>query len=68
MIAGSGETPPIRRVVPASSTMEDEDKDEIRCKYCGKLFTPEDEVRTTRDICDDCLDDITPFNEIFDLW
>ncbi len=49
--------------------MEDEeDKDAIRCKYCGKLFTPEDEVRTTKYICDDCLDEIMPLKEIFDLW
>ena len=34
------------------------------CKHCGYVFEPEDEVRTTRDICDDCLQEYPDMAEI----
>ena len=36
------------------------------CKHCGHVFEPEDEVRTTRDICDDCLQEYPDMKEIWE--
>jgi len=48
------------------SDMTDIEHYEGVCKHCGHVFEPEDEVRTTRDICDDCLQDYPDMNEIWD--